>query len=78
MDNVSVDGAYIYFQIPIFGGINVTQTMLSLLIVTVMLSLAGYFLGKNLQKRPGKLQVLVEKGVMVLQNLVSAIRLQFL
>lgn len=72
MDNVSVDGAYIYFRIPIFGGINVTQTMLSLLIVTVVLSFAGYFLGKNLQKRPGKLQVLVEKGVMVLQNLVSS------
>ena len=72
MDNVSVDGAYIYFRIPIFGGINVTQTMLSLLIVTVVLSLAGYFLGRNLQKRPGKLQVLVEKGVTVLQNLVSA------
>ena len=59
-------------MIPIFGGINVTQTMLSLLVVTVVLSIAGYFLGRNLQKRPGKLQVLVEKGVMVLQNLVSA------
>ena len=72
MDNVSVEGAYIYFRIPIFGGINVTQTMLSLLIVTVVLSLAGYFLGRNLQKRPGKLQVLVEKGIMILQNLVSS------
>ena len=72
MDNVSVDGAYIYFRIPIFGGINVTQTMLSLLIVTVVLSVAGYLLGRNLQKRPGKLQVLVEKGVMILQNLVSS------
>ena len=46
--------------------------MLSLLVVTVVLSLAGYFLGRNLQKRPGKLQVLVEKGVTVLQNLVSS------
>lgn len=72
MDNVSVDGAYIYFRIPIFGGINVTQTMLSILVVTIVLSLAGYYLGKNLQRRPGKLQVLVEKGVMILQNLVSS------
>ena len=70
MDNVSIDGAYIYFRIPIFGGINVTQTMLSLLVVTVALSIAGYLLGRNLQKRPGKLQVLTEKGVMILQNLV--------
>ncbi len=72
MDNVSIDGAYIYFQIPIFGGINVTQTMLSLLVVTVLLSVAGYFLGKNLQKRPGPLQVLTEKGVTVLRDLVCS------
>ena len=70
MDNVSVNGAYIYFRIPIFGGINVTQTMLSVLVVTVMLCLIGSYLGKNLQKRPGKLQVLTEKGVAILYNLV--------
>lgn len=72
MENVSIDGAYIYFQIPIFGGINVTQTMLSLLVVTVLLSVAGYYLGRNLQKRPGKLQVLTEKGVLILRNLVCS------
>ena len=68
--NVSVDGAYIYFTLPIFGGINVTQTMLSLLLVTLILGVAGVMLGRSLQKRPGKLQVLVEKGVMMLRNLV--------
>jgi len=70
MDNVSVNGAYIYFTIPIFGGINITQTTLSVFLVTLILSLAGWFLGKNLKKRPGKLQVLTEKGVMMLHNLV--------
>jgi len=68
--SVDVTGAYIYFQIPIFGGINVTQTMLSLLIVTVMLMVAGVLLGRGLKKRPGKLQVLTEKGVMMLHNIV--------
>ena len=68
---ISIDGAYIYFQIPIFGGINVTQTMLSLLVVTVLLSVVGYYLGRNLKKRPGKMQVLTEKGVAVLMDLVS-------
>lgn len=72
MENVSIEGAYIYFQIPIFGGINVTQTMLSLLVVTILLSVIGYHLGKNLQKRPGKLQVLTEKGVMILRDLVCS------
>lgn len=68
--NVNVTGAYIYFSIPIFGGINVTQTMLSLLVVTVFLMVAGWLLGRNLTKRPGKLQVLTEKGVMMLHNMV--------
>ncbi len=68
--NVSVNGAYIYFTIPIFGGIPVTQTTLSLLLVTIFLSVTGYFLGKRLQKRPGKLQVLVEKAVTMLRTLV--------
>ncbi len=67
---VSVNGAYIYFEIPIFGGIPVTQTTISLLVVTLILCTASVLLGKNLQKRPGKLQVLTEKGVEMLQNLV--------
>ncbi len=68
--NVDVTGAYIYFTIPIFGGIPVTQTALSLLVVTVGLMLACWLLGKKIQKRPGKLQVLVEKGVTMLYNMV--------
>ena len=68
--NMSVDGAFIYFTIPIFGGINITQTAVSHLIVTIFLCTACILLGKNLQKRPGKMQVMVEKGVMMLQNMV--------
>lgn len=68
--NVSVTGAYIYFIIPIFGGIPVTQTTVSLLVVTILLTTASYFLGRNLQKRPGKVQVLTEKGIMMLYNMV--------
>ncbi len=68
--NIEVNGAYIYFVIPIFGGIPVTQTTVSLLVVTGALMLACYFLGRNLQKRPGKLQVLVEKGVSLMHGMV--------
>lgn len=68
--NVNVTGAYIYFTIPILGGINITQTTVSVFVVTVLLMAAGIFLGRNLQKRPGKLQVLTEKGVMMLHNMV--------
>ena len=68
--NVEVTGAYIYFTIPIFGGIPVTQTALSVLLVTLLLGFASYFLGRGLTKRPGKMQVLTEKGVMMLHGIV--------
>ncbi len=68
--NMSVDGAFIYFQIPIFGGINITQTTVSHLLVTIFLCAASIYLGRDLKKRPGGLQVMVEKGVMMLRNMV--------
>lgn len=69
--NMSVDGAFIYFTIPIFGGINITQTTVSFLLVTILLCWAFVYLGKNLKKRPDGKQVLVEKGVMMLRNMVA-------
>ena len=70
--NVSVDGAYIYFTLPIFGGIPVTQTMVSSLLVTVLLIVACLCLGRNLKKRPDGKQVLVEKGVSMIYNLTTS------
>ena len=68
--NMSVDGAFIYFTLPIFGGIPITQTTVSSLLVTIFLCTASVMLGKNLKKRPDGVQVMVEKGVMMLQNMV--------
>ena len=68
--NMSVDGAFIYFTIPIFGGINITQTAVSSLIVTILLCVACVVLGKDLKKRPDGKQVLVEKGVMMVRDMV--------
>ncbi len=69
--NLEVTGAYVYFTIPIFGGIPITQTTVSFFIVTVMLCWASVYFGKRLTKRPDGKQVLVEKGVMMLQNMVT-------
>ena len=68
--NVSVDGAFIYYVIPIFGGIPITQTTVSGLVVTVLLCAAFIYLGSKLKKRPDGKQVLVEKGVMMLYNMI--------
>ena len=70
--NVNVSGAFVYFTIPIFGGIPITQTTVSSFIVTALLILACLKLGKNLQKRPTGVQVLVEKGVSMIYNLTTS------
>lgn len=69
---LEINGAKIYFEIPIFGGIPVTQTMVSLLVVTILLLTLTFIASRNIQKRPGKLQVLVEKIVTMLYNLVES------
>lgn len=68
MDGIEVRGAKTLFYI---GNIAITETILSLIVVTALLAVAGIFLGRNLQKRPGKVQVLTEKGVQMLINLVT-------
>ena len=67
MDGIEVSGAKILFYI---GPVAITQTILSLIIVTATLMIAGIALGRNLKKRPGGVQVLTEKGVQMLTNLV--------
>ena len=68
--NVNVTGAFVYFVIPIFGGIPITQTTVSSLIVTIILCTAFVLLGKNLKKRPDGMQVLVEKGFGMIHGMV--------
>ena len=67
MDAIDVKGAQELFQI---GPFRITQTIISLSVVSIILIVAGILLGRNLQKRPGKLQVLTEKGVTMLVDLV--------
>lgn len=64
-------GPKIYFTIPLFGGIPITQTTVSSFVVMVLLCIAGICLGRNLQKRPDRRQVLVEKGVTALYDMVA-------
>lgn len=68
--NLNVTGPFIYFTIPIFGGIDITQTTVSSLVVTVFLCVMCVALGKNLSTRPGPRQTMVEKGVLMMRDLV--------
>ena len=70
--SIDVTGAYVYFVIPVLGGIPISQTVVSSFLVAVLLCTAFILLGRNLQKRPGKMQVLVEKGVTMITNLTAS------
>ena len=67
-----MNGPKIYFTIPLFGGIGITQTTVSSFVVMLLLCIAAIVLGKDLQKRPGRRQVLVEKGVSMLYDMVES------
>lgn len=66
--NVNVTGPFVYFTIPILGGIPITQTTVSSVIVALILIILSVRLGKGLKKRPDGVQVLVEKGVNMLYD----------
>ena len=68
--SVNVTGPFVYFVIPIFGGIPVSQTTISSLLLTITLCILCVWLGKGLKKRPDGKQVLVEKGVSMMHNMV--------
>ncbi len=72
MDSLKVNGAFIYFEIPIFGGIPITQTTVSSFVVMLIIVIASVCLGRNLKKRPGGTQVMVEKAITMLYNMVGS------
>lgn len=67
MSGIKVEGAQTLFKI---CGIEITQTIISMTIVTLLLCIAGILMGRGLTKRPGRLQVITEKLVSMLRNLV--------
>lgn len=72
--DLTVNGPKVYFAIKTpFGDINVTQTMVTLLAVTIILMTLAYVVTrpKHLSKRPSGLQVIVEKLVGMLYGLVE-------
>ncbi|MBQ3356344.1 MAG: F0F1 ATP synthase subunit A [Oscillospiraceae bacterium] len=71
MDGIG-NGPRILLEFNLFGlHVSITQTVLSSFIVMVVLLILSWRLGKGLEKRPTRRQVLVEKGVSILYNLVE-------
>lgn len=70
--NISVNGPKILFEIPILGGIPITETIINGWIVVAVISVICFILGRNLSTRnPSKKQILAEKAVLMLQDLIK-------
>ena len=77
--DLSVNGPKVYFELPfdlpdinIFTMKNlITQTTITLFAVTILLIIASYAVTRKITKRPGRVQVLVEKLITMLYNLVE-------
>jgi F-type H+-transporting ATPase subunit a len=73
---VRIDKLYEMFagtMVDIFGNFGnlITQTTVSLFVVTILLMVLGYVASRKIEKRPGGLQVLVEKVLNMLYQLVE-------
>ena len=73
---VRIDELYNKFagtMVDIFGNFGnlITQTTVSLFVVTILLMILARVATKKIEKRPGALQVLVEKVINMLYNLVE-------
>lgn len=76
---IQVTGPKVFLELPfnlpdstIFTMKNlITQTTITLLAVTLILGILAIALTRKITKRPGKLQVLLEKGVTMIYNLVE-------
>jgi len=70
--NVSVSGPKIIFNIPVLGGIPVTETIINGWLVVALITIISFILGRNLSVRnPSKRQIIAEKLVLTLSNLVE-------
>lgn len=72
MDSVG-KGVSALWEFSFFGlfDVTITETTLSSFLAMLILITAGFFLGRNLKKRPGRMQVLTEKGVTMLYDMVE-------
>lgn len=72
MENMSITGAKILFEIPVFGGIPITETQVNSWIVMAVIALLCIFLTRNLQVRAvTKRQIVAEWIVEKVTDLVN-------
>ena len=69
--NITVEGPKIMFTIPLFGGIRISETIVNSWIIMAVITLLCFYLSRGLKVRnPGRKQIVAEKLVTMLYNLV--------
>lgn len=68
---LEVNGPKISFQIPIFNGINVTETIITQWLVMILIMVLVLWLTSNLSKKPSKKQVIAEMLVKAFNDMVE-------
>lgn len=69
-----VNGPKILFEIPILGGIKITETIVTGWLVVAIIAFLAWFLTRNLvTKNPGKRQLAAEKIYFMLVNMVEGV-----
>ena len=71
--NVAINGPKILFTLPIFGGINITESVRNSWLVLIIVTCLCYWLTKDLSvHNPGKKQIVAEKLVLFVKGLVDS------
>jgi F-type H+-transporting ATPase subunit a len=70
--DVSIEGPKILFKLPILGGINITESVVNTWIAMAIIAVFCLWITKDMKvQNPGKKQIIAEKIVMFLRNLVK-------
>ena len=67
-----MNGPQIYFEIPVLGGLPITESMRNQWFVMLVILCLCLFLTRNLQKIPTGKQALAEKAVVMITDLVDS------
>ncbi len=72
--NLEIKGPQILFEIPVLGGIKITETVVHGWLVVLLVGFLAWFLTRNLvTKNPSKRQLIAEKIYNMLINLVTGV-----
>ncbi len=72
VEGVAINGPRILYEIPVLGGLQITETMRNAWVVMAFILFLCIFLTHNMQKVPKGKQVFAEKAVLMIDQLVDS------